>query len=145
VATLLVLSTMLLSWLALRSFEQDLPPEMARTVTAVSYSAVQVLEKAYDNGVPFQEMVGVDDFLQAVRKDNPSVAYMLISDAQGKVLYQSGYAALADKRDLQWVIANAPTETTTAQTGAYFNTSVPLIFQHNRVATLHLGGEPPRA
>lgn len=138
-ASILVLSTILLSWLALRNFEQDLPPEMARTVTAVSYSAVQVMEKAYDNGVPFQEMVGVEDFLQAVRKDNPSIAYMLISDAQGKVLYQSGYTALADKRDLRWIIANPPTDTTTAQTGAYFNTSVPLIFQRNRVATLHLG------
>ncbi len=138
-ATMLVLSAMLLSWFALRHFSQGLPPEMARTVTTVSYSASLVMEKAYDNGVPFDAMVGVEEFLNLVRKDNPTIVYMLVSDQSDHILYRSGFGALAQQPDPAGPIARGRTEVVTEKSGAYFDTGVPLVFRHQRVGTLHLG------
>jgi MFS family permease/HAMP domain-containing protein len=133
-ASMLVISALLLSWLALQHFEADLPAEMARTVTAVSYSSAEVLEKAYQHGVPLNEMVGVEEYLNTVRKDNPHIAYMALSNQQGRVLYQSAYNKLENKPDL---VSHHVVQT--QKTGDYFNTSVPLVFENRAIATLHLG------
>ncbi|MET3134261.1 MFS family permease/HAMP domain-containing protein [Oxalobacteraceae bacterium GrIS 1.11] len=137
--TMLVLSALLLSWLALRHFEQALPPEMARTVAAVGDSVSEVLEKAHEHGVPLDEMVGAQEYLNTVREDNPGIAYILLIDASGQPLYESGYDALGDRPSLERLGEQTTTDISTGKTGAYFSTSVPLVFQSNRVGTLHLG------
>lgn len=139
VAAVLLLSAFLLSLLALRHFQDDLPPEMARTVTVVSHSAAQVMQRAFDYGVPFDRMVGVPEFLDATRKDNPGIAYMLVTDLRGNVLYENGYAALAGDPSLPRIVKAAHTEALTETAGDFFNTSVPLVFRQQRVGTLHLG------
>lgn len=139
VASVLILSAFLLSMLALRHFEQDLPPEMARTVTAVSYSASEVMLKAMVYGVPLAEMVGVPEFLDAARRDNPSIAYMLVTDQNNSVLYENGFAALSDNVMLQRVVRVAPTEPSTETAGEFYNTSIPLVLKNQRFGTLHLG------
>lgn len=139
VATVLVLSALLLSVLALRHFEHDLPPEMARSVAVVSYSASEVMQKAYAFGVPLERMVGVSEFLGAARKDNPSIAYMVVTDQNNQVLFENGFAGLSGDVLLQRVIRVAPTEAATETAGQFYNTSVPLVFRNQRVGTLHLG------
>jgi predicted MFS family arabinose efflux permease/HAMP domain-containing protein len=138
VTVMLALSALLLSWFALRHFREDLPPQMAHTVTAVSQSAAGVMEKAYEYGVPLEKMVGAEEFLAAVRKDNPDIAYILVSDAHDRVLFQSGYSDLADRPNLE-LDRRTSTEVVTETIGEYFNTSVPLVFKHQWVGTLHLG------
>ena len=138
VTVMLLLSALLLSAFALGHFRSDLPPQMARTVTAVSHAAAAVLEKAYEHGVPLDKMVGADEYLETVRKDNPDIAYMLVSDAHDRILFQSGYADLADRPDLE-LDRRTSTDVATETVGEYFNTSVPLVFKHQWVGTLHLG------
>jgi MFS family permease len=138
-ASMLVLSALLLSWFALLHFEDGLPPEMAKTVTAVSYSATHVMEKAFTNGVVLKDMVGVEEFLSSVRKDNQNIVYMLVTDEQGKLMYQSGLDAKTFAQGMQQVIGSISSDIKTEKIGPYFNTSVPLIFKHQRVGTLHLG------
>lgn len=138
-ATLLVLSALLLSWFALRHFSQGLPPEMARTVTTVSHSASLVMEKAYEHGVPFEAMVGVEEFLDLVRKDNPTIIYMQVSDSAGRPLYRSGFGTLVQPPAPKGPSADSDTGVVTEKSGPYFDTGVPLVFQHTRVGMLHLG------
>jgi predicted MFS family arabinose efflux permease/HAMP domain-containing protein len=139
VAMMMVLSVLLLSWFALQHFRRDLPPQMAQTVTAVSQAAAGVLQKAYEYGVPLDRMVGADEFLDTVRKDNPDIAYILVTDQRGKVLFHSGYEGLMHRSELDMAIAHPGSDVATETTGSYFNTSVPLVFQHQRLGTLHLG------
>jgi MFS family permease/HAMP domain-containing protein len=138
VTVMLALSALLLSWFALRHFREDLPPQMAHTVTAVSHSVAGVLEKAHEYGVPLDKMAGAEEFLEAVRKDNPDIAYILVSDARDRILYQSGYTELPDRPDLQ-LDRRTGTDVATDTVGNYFDTSVPLVFKHQWVGTLHLG------
>lgn len=135
----LILSALLLSWLALRHFENDLPPEMARTVLAVSYSASDVLSKGHQFGIPFEDMVGVNEFLDSVRKDNPSIVYMVITNPAGKILYRSGYDNLTAKQELNGILGASGSTLHTSRTATYFNTDVPLVFQRQQVGSLHLG------
>ena len=139
VTTMMVLSVLLLSWFALQHFRRDLPPQMAQTVTAVSHTASGVLQKAYEYGVPLEQMVGADAFLDTVRKDNPGIAYILVTDQRGRVLFQSGYGGLVSRSELDLALAHPGSDVATETTGSYFNTSVPLVFGHQRLGTLHLG------
>jgi predicted MFS family arabinose efflux permease/HAMP domain-containing protein len=138
VTVMLALSALLLSWFALRHFREELPPQMARTVAAVSNSAAGVMEKAYEYGVPLDKMVGTEEFLAVVRKDNPDIAYILVSDAHDRILFQSGFSDLAERPDLE-LDRRTGTDIVTETVGAYYNTSVPLVFKHQWVGTLHLG------
>lgn len=138
-ATLLVLSALLLSWFALRHFSAGLPPEMARTVTTVSYSASHVMKKAVENGVPFDAMVGVEDFLAQVRKNNPTIVYMQVSGLDGRPLYRSGFGELIEQPDAAGPLGQSRSEVVTEKSGPYFDTAVPLVFGQVRAGTLHLG------
>ena len=139
VAAVLIMSTLALSWLVLRDFHDDLPPEMARTTTAVSYSVSDVLEKAYVSGIPLERLVGAEEFLDGVLKDHPALAYMVLADARGAVLYQRGQPDWQAPPALRALFARTGTETATDTVDGYFNTGVPLVFQRQRVGTLHLG------
>ncbi|MES2118797.1 MAG: MFS transporter [Pseudomonadota bacterium] len=139
VATMLVLSALLLSWLALRHFERSLPPEMARTVTSIGYSVAGVLEKAGEHGMALTDMVGVDEFLAAVRKDNPTIVYLVLTDTRGRPLYQDGSDRLAEPLALQRLGELEETGIATRAQGAYFDTAMPLTVRHVRIGTLHLG------
>jgi predicted MFS family arabinose efflux permease/HAMP domain-containing protein len=136
---LLICSTLLLSWLALRSFEHDLPPEMARTVTAIGLSASDVMEKAYVNGVPLHDMVGVEEFLDTIRKDNPGIDYIIVMDARGNPLHQSSDTNISRDRQLLDGLTRGVSEISTVRADGYFDTALPLTFQHRRVGTLHVG------
>jgi MFS family permease/HAMP domain-containing protein len=139
VVVMFAFSALLLSWLSLRHFEQGFPPEMAKTVTAVGYSASAVLERAYENGVPLEQMVGVEDFFAEMRKENPSISYMVLSDNQGNILHQSGLNQLSDTPDLHSMAEIGDMGLFTRKDGAYFNTSMPVTFHHHRIATFQLG------
>lgn len=137
--TCLILSALFLSWQSLQHFEQDLPPEMARTVLATSYATQQILGKAVEHGVPFDEMVGVDAFLSSTRKDNPSIAYMVITNRDGKILYQSGFTAIQKSGSWQKMLKENTTSVQTTKVNHFFDTHVPLVFQNQHVGSLHLG------
>lgn len=139
VALLLSCAALLLSYLALRHFERDLPPEMARTVAAVAYSTNAVLASANNQGIPFEEMVGVDEFLQSVRKENPDLSYMVITDGRKRILYQSGLQDLRADPALQQAITQDISAIHTARHGAWFHTAMPLVFRQHLVGYLHVG------
>lgn len=138
IAALLAALALLLSWLALKNFERDLPPEMARTVSAVGHSTAAVLEKAWVNGVPLDQMVGVEEYFASVRAAHPDLGYIALSDKQGRLLYAHGVPAQPGMA-LAGVLREQPGQGETLRADAWLDTAVPLVFRHQRVGTLHLG------
>src|SRR5437868_13819238 len=98
---------------------------MARTVSAVGYSAIHVIEKERQFGVPLAEMHGAETFLDSIRHDNPSIAYILLCDQRGSVLYRSAETGLGQ---LPGVDGLAATNLQTVRAGDFFNTAMPLVF-----------------
>ncbi|WP_338846543.1 MFS transporter [Massilia sp. W12] len=138
VAALLALLAMLLAWLALKNFERDLPPEMARTVMAVSQSTSGVLEKAWRNGVPLDEMVGAEEYFASVLAEHKDIDYIVLTDLKQRVLYSHGLPQQMDA-GLQQALHENVTQEQTVRAGEYYVSATPLVFRQQRVGILHLG------
>jgi MFS family permease len=139
VTALLAVLALSLSWLALRNFERDLPPQMERSVSAVIYSASAVVEAARYHGVPFDRMVGVKEYFAAFQRNDPDIAYMLIMDPQDKILYEHGFGELPQHQEMLPDLALTSTDLQTVRIGRFYDTSAPLVYKNQRIGTIHLG------
>ncbi len=132
-------AAIMLSWFALGHFERELPPTMAKTVAVVGQSTAKVIESAYAAGVPPESLVGANDYLDTVRKDNPGLDYLAIASPQGTTLHRSdNQNANRPPLPINWA---APDQSlvSTQRLGTYFDTTTPLRAEGQVVATLHLG------
>jgi predicted MFS family arabinose efflux permease/HAMP domain-containing protein len=87
---LLTLAVGFVSHSALRSFEQELRPELEREATVVGSIGVQTLQRALDLGVPFHGLSGLDDYLASLLGAREGLAYVALSDAAGRGVATAG-------------------------------------------------------
>lgn len=71
-----------------RAFESALAPEMAKKVTSAAASVRALVVRAHESGVPFSELVGVEQRFDEVRKEMPEVSYVVLTDPAGKPMHQ---------------------------------------------------------
>ncbi len=81
------------------SFENDLRPMIAAKAGIVAKNVRAQIECAVKNGVPFQSVNGLESVLNAVREQNKEIEFILVTDKNGRVLYESGEAAKAFDAD----------------------------------------------
>lgn len=87
---LLTLAVGFVSHAALRSFEAELRPELEREATVVGAIGAQTLQRALDLGVPFEGLSGLEEYLTALLATRPGLAYVLLTDADGRVVARAG-------------------------------------------------------
>lgn len=87
---LLTLAVGFVSHAALRSFEAELKPELEREATVVGAIGAQTLQRALDLGVPFEGLSGLEEYLTALLATRPGLAYVLLTDASGRVVAHAG-------------------------------------------------------
>jgi MFS family permease len=68
---LLVLTTGVISQVALSALEQEVMPEVGREVAAMGNNLAAQIEHAVELGIPVQELVGVEAYFQATLDDQP--------------------------------------------------------------------------
>ncbi|GAA5174061.1 hypothetical protein GCM10025771_02870 [Niveibacterium umoris] len=81
------------SWATQRAFESGLRPELLRKAAVVGASVGELVGKTLDHGLALRDLVGVEAYLQAVRKQHPELAYLALCDDSGRVLFKSGSPA----------------------------------------------------
>ena len=89
---LLTLAVGFVSHAALRSFETELKPELEREATVVGRIGAQTLQRALDLGVPFGGLSGLEEYLGGLLAARPGLAYVLLTDAEGRVVARAGEA-----------------------------------------------------
>lgn len=89
---LLLLSLLAVSFDALRQFERDLVPEMDKKAVAVAQSLSRDITRAINYGIPVDQLVGVNQFLNATKESHTEIKYLAVSDLSGKVLFSVGAA-----------------------------------------------------
>jgi Na+-transporting methylmalonyl-CoA/oxaloacetate decarboxylase gamma subunit len=89
---LLLLSLLAVSFDALRQFERDLVPEMDKKAVAVGQSLSRDITRALNYGIPIDQLVGVNPFLNATKESHTEIKYLAVSDLSGKVLFSVGTA-----------------------------------------------------
>jgi MFS family permease len=132
---ILCLAAIALTMLCAKPFARAVEPEMGRTVAVIGDTVVNLLNRADALGLPFDQLEGVATVLDEVRRDNPEVAYLVITDNTGHPLYRSGPAS-SDGLSSRWHDVEAGD---TAAIDSWLDTALPLQGRHGRLGTLHLG------
>jgi len=75
------------SLFAMQAFETRMAPEIGKKSATIGRILAAQIERAVGYGIPFAKLVGMGPFLASVFPDNPEVAYLLVADATGAILY----------------------------------------------------------
>ena len=73
-----LVSTFLLTWIAVKQFEKALLPEVLAKSNVVAVSVKNTVENALRLGIPYDALVGMDEFLADTLSDNPEIDYLKI-------------------------------------------------------------------
>lgn len=143
-ATILLAALVAFSMFAMRTFENRLAPELGKKSATIGRILTAQIEHAVGYGIPFTKLAGVDPFLVSVLQDNPEVAYLLVTDANGSVLYSStGAGADEGRAALAGFSAELPPKVDDpAQTrlvGAFYDTTVAIKHDARLIGTVHIG------
>lgn len=95
---LLFLAVAGLLWAAHRTVAPLLVAEMQKNSAAVGRSVVKQFSAAVASGIPLAKLAGVDEMLDGVIGDNPSLNAIEVTDPQGRMLFTSGGKLPADDR-----------------------------------------------
>lgn len=88
----LALSLLLVSALTAQTLRATLLPELAHKGMAESVQVARVVQRALDLEIPLAQLVGVQDYFAAVRRDDADLAFLAISDASGAVQHAAGHS-----------------------------------------------------
>ncbi|CAN5350723.1 hypothetical protein BH11PSE11_BH11PSE11_21990 [soil metagenome] len=105
-----VFSALALTFAAAQRFKQILLPEVMLETRAVGESVQATIGRAVSIGIPFDSLVGVEDFLGDTLKENPEIAFLKVSKA-GHASYRQGLAEQSKEEVIVQDIAgsgNAP-------------------------------------
>ena len=89
-AVLLLLSQGVVSYLLATIFEDSLLPEIHRKAEVAGELATEQIADAVALGIPLDELVAMDEFLQGVIDRNPDFTYLAVLGTDDAVLYAQG-------------------------------------------------------
>jgi len=130
-------STILMSSFSLRYMDTTLAPEMHKKASTIGESLHDVIIKVVNYGADFQDLNGMNEYLEELNSGYPDISYIVITNKQNKIIYKNGSAPFFDE------IINTTEAHTAADTilvKGFYNTSTPI--RNNSGLTLgylHLG------
>jgi len=113
------------------AFERSLKPQISMKAKTVAHVIGGIVQKSVKSGVPFAEQTGMDAFLEQIRKNNPELMFILVTDKSGRVLFENGSAQGAFETD-------ARTGSVALKSG-YFNTAEPVVVNAAPVGWVQIG------
>jgi MFS family permease len=135
---LLAIAAIFVSVRAGQNFESSLTTQALAVEREIGRSVIDVIGKALDHDVPFEGLVAADRYLDTVKRDNPSVEYLAITGADGRLRYSTDLSKIDDAANLQRLLAEGDSDGD-GRIGKYFVTSTPIRHKDQIVGTLHLG------
>ena len=82
-------SALILTWLTLGNFEKILLPQVLAKSNVIGSSVRTTVEDAIKLGIPYDSLVGMNDFLADTLNENPEIAYIKVQRDGGKEYSQS--------------------------------------------------------
>jgi MFS family permease len=86
----LFLSSIIFAYISFIEFTRFLEPELKKKAQLIALNIDQDLTKAVEVGIPFEELVGVDEYLDSIATEFDEVTYLEVQDPTGKTRFQSG-------------------------------------------------------
>jgi predicted MFS family arabinose efflux permease len=139
VSGILVAAAAFVSYRAGERFEHSLTQQRLGTTQEIGRSVAMVVERAMTFGVPFDQLVDAEGFLEAVKRDNPGVDYLIITTPDGQFRYSTDLSHLGNLAGLRESLAAWDGRGRSMRIGRYFNTAVAINGKGRQLGWLHLG------
>lgn len=137
-AVLLAIAAIFVSVRAARQFEASLTEQALAVEQTIGRSVIDVIERALLHNIPFDNLVDAEQYLEAVKRDNPGVAYLVVTGSDGRLRYTTDMKAVTDGAAVLQSVAEHSRESA-SRVGNYFNTAVPITHKGQTVGWLHVG------
>jgi MFS family permease/HAMP domain-containing protein len=136
----LLLGQIVVAWFAVTGFEKALEPQLRQKAGVVGRAvADQIAFVVDDLGIPPDELVGVDPFLDKILESNADIEYLLMLDPSSEVQFARGLPPETLGRVLPDLPGADSATGSRAEVGGFINSVFP-IEADGRVATvLHVG------
>ena len=138
----LLLGQIAVAWFAVSGFERELEPQLTQKAGVVGHAvADQVRFVVDDLGIPPDELVAVEPFLDQVLSSNADIEYLLMLDPSSRVQFAQGLPPETMERILSELSdAGAAVEsgTMTDVTG-YIDSAFPIAVGERVATVLHVG------
>ena len=139
VSGLLLLAALFVSYRAGERFDSSLAQQRLGVALEIGRSVAVVVERALAFGVPFDQLVDTERFLEAVKLDNPGVDYIIITTLDGQLRYSTDLSRVGNAAGLRGSVAVWNGRERTARIGGYFNTATAINGKGGQLGWLHLG------
>jgi len=139
-AILMIFSSILISFFAIKQFEKEIIPEMDKKAITVGESINSLILKAVNYGVPFRSLKGMKEFFNLTLKDNPEIKYIVVTDPEGGVLYHHG----VNINPLSGFFKKESDECThrlkkSVPISDYYDNTLPIVSGAHVLGSLHIG------
>ncbi|PWT91025.1 MAG: hypothetical protein C5B56_04485 [Proteobacteria bacterium] len=139
VSGLLMLAAIFVSYRAGERFESSLTQQRLGVELEIGRSVEVVVERALAFGVPFDQLVDTERFLEAAKLDNPGVDYIIITTLDGQIRYSTDLSRVSNVAGLRGSLAVWNGLARAARIGRYVNTATPIDGKGRQLGWLHLG------
>jgi MFS family permease len=132
------------AYLSHRSFERSLAPEVTKKVAGVGASMRALVLRAVESGVGFDGLYGVSERFEALRSEVNEIAYIAITDAEGRVMHQAFEPPAGGERYFrtEQVLALLQQQDDSApavRVGDQYIVSLPIVSYGQGLGMLHIG------
>ena len=86
----LFLSSVLFAYISFTEFSRFLEPELEKKAQLIAANIDKDLTRAVEFGIPFDGLVGVNEYLESISNEFDEVTYLEVVNSFGKSLYQGG-------------------------------------------------------
>jgi len=135
---LLTVAAVFVSVRAGQNFESTLTRQALAVEREISRSVIDVIQRALHHGVPFEGLVDAERYLEAVKRDNPRVEYLVVTAPEGSKRYSTDLSKIENEADFLGSIATRREEAS-SRIGKYFNASTPIMHKNEVVGYLNFG------
>ena len=136
----LLLGQILVAWFAVTGFEKALEPQLVQKADAVGRAVANQLEFVVDDlGIPPDELVGVDPFLDGILAANADIEYLIVLDASSKVLFARGLSPAMLERVLPGLPGADSEAGSRSEVDGFINSAFPIVGDGRVATVLHVG------
>ncbi len=137
---ILLLGQVAVVWFAVNGFEKALEPQLGQKATAVGRAVAEKVEFAVDDlGIPPDELVGIEPFLDKILASNREIKYLLMLAPSSEVQFMRGLTTETLERLLPHLPgARSPAGSRTEAAG-FINGVFPIEAGGQIVTVLHVG------
>ena len=136
----LLVGQIIVATLAVTGFEKALEPQLSQKAGVVGKAVADQIEFVVDElGIPPQELVGVDPFLEKILGSNADVEYLLMVDPSSQVQFASGLPPEVLERILPDLPDANSARGSTSEVADFINSVFPIEADGRVVTVLHVG------